>query len=43
MRIVCEDDFCYHVEGGNVTDHYGDELEDVDGDELSVFVVGFEE
>jgi hypothetical protein len=30
------------VEGGNVVDDYRDELEDVDRDERSVFVVGFE-
>ena len=31
------------MEGGNIVDYYCDELEDVDGDESSVFVVGFEE
>ena len=31
------------MEGGNVVDFYHDKLKDVDGDESSVFVVGFEE
>ena len=43
MRILREVGFCYHLEGGNVIDYHGDKLEDVDGDELSVFVVRFEE
>ena len=43
MRIVREVGSCYHMEGGDVIDYYGDKLEYVDGDELSVFVVGFEE
>jgi hypothetical protein len=30
------------MEGGAVVDDYRDELKDVDRDELSVFVVGFE-
>ena len=42
MRIVRGVGFCYHVEGGDVVDYYGDKLEDVYGDELSVFVVSFE-
>ena len=43
MRIVREVGSCYHMEGGNVIDYYGDELDYVDGDELSVFIVRFEE
>ena len=31
------------MEGGNVVDEYSDKLEDVDGDESSVFVVRFEQ
>ena len=42
MRIVREVDFCYDVEGGKVIDYYRDKLKYVDGDEHSVFVVGFE-
>ena len=43
MRIVREVGGCYHVEGGNIIDYYRDKLEDVDRDESSVFVVGFEQ
>ena len=43
MRIVREVGSCYHMERGNVIDYYSDKLEDADGDELSVFVVSFEE
>ena len=32
----------YYVEGGKVVDDYRDKLEDVDRDESSIFVVGFE-
>ena len=40
--IVCEVGGSYHMEGGNIVDDNSDELKDVDGDECSVIVVGFE-
>ena len=43
MRIVREVGFCYHVEGVNIIDYYRDKLEDIDGDERSIVVVGFDE
>ena len=30
------------MEGGNIIDYYRDKLEDVDGDESSVFIIGLE-
>ena len=42
MRVFCEVGRCYHVEGGAVVDDDRDEFENVDRDERSVFVVGFE-
>ena len=39
MWVVREVGGCSHMEGGNIVDYYRDELEDVDGDECSVFVV----
>ena len=42
MWVVREVSRCYYEEGGNVVDDYCDELEDVDRDERSVLVVGFE-
>ena len=41
--VISEVGGCYHMEGCHVVDYYCDELEDVDGDECSVFVVGFEQ
>ena len=43
MWIVREVGGCYHMERGHVVYYYRDKLEDVDGDESSVFVVKFEE
>ena len=43
VRIVREVGSCYHMEACNVIDYYGDELKYVDGDELFVFAVRFEE
>ncbi len=40
--IVREVGGSYHMEGGNIVDDYHDKLEDVDRDERSVLVVGFE-
>ena len=40
--VVREVGWCYYMEGGNVVDDYRDKLEDVDRDERSIFVVGFE-
>ena len=42
MWIVREVSGCYHMERGHIVDNDCDKLEDVDGDESSVFVVGFE-
>ncbi len=42
MWTVCEFGGCYHMEEGNIVDYYCDKLEDVDGDERSVFVEKFE-
>ena len=42
MWIVREVGGIYHMEGGNIVDDNSDKLKDVDGDECSVFVVGFE-
>ena len=42
MWIVREVGGSYHMEGGNIVDDNSDKLKDVDGDECSVFVVGFE-
>ena len=42
MWILSEGGGSHHMEGGNIVDDDSEELEDVDGDECSVFVVGFE-
>ena len=42
MWIVGEVGDSYHMEGGDIVDNNSDKLEDIDGDEYSVFVVGFE-
>ena len=42
MWIVREGGGSYHMEGGNIVDDDSDKLEDVDRDECSVIVVGFE-
>ena len=42
MRLVREVGGCYHMERGHVVDNDRDKLEDVDGDESSIFVIGFE-
>ena len=42
MWIVHEVGGSYHMERGQVVDYHRDKLKDVDGDESSVFVDGFE-
>ncbi len=42
MGVVREVGGCYHMERGHLVDYYCKKLKDADGDERSVFVVGFE-
>ena len=42
MGAVCEVCSSYHMEGGAVVNDHRDKFENVDGDECSVFVVGFD-
>ena len=43
MGVVREVGCCNHMEGCDVVDYHGDKLKYVDGDKLSVLVVGFEQ
>ena len=42
MRVVCEVCSSYHMEGGAVVNNDHDELKDVNGNEFSILIVGFE-